>query len=106
MKLIIAIVQDEDTPELSKALVKKNIRATKLATSGSFLKAGNTTFMIGIADERVDEAIEIIKTYSHKRKVYLPPNMAMGSAMLNKSVEVPVGGATVFVLPIESFMQF
>ena len=106
MKLIIAIVQDEDAAELSRALIKKEIRATKLATSGSFLKAGNTTFMIGIEDQKVDEVIEIIKTYSHKREQYLTTNMAMGSAMLNKSVEVTVGGATIFVLPVESFIHF
>lgn len=106
MKLIIAIVQDKDAAALSKALIEKEIRATKLATSGSFLRAGNTTFMIGIDDEKVDEVIEVIKQYSHQREQYLAPNMAMGSAMLNKGVEVTVGGATIFVLPVESFVHF
>ena len=67
MKLIIAIVQNKDADELAKHFIEKDIRATKLATSGGFLKAGNTTFMIGISDERVEQVIDLIKEYSHKR---------------------------------------
>lgn len=44
MKLIIAIVQDKDSSKLSNALVEADIRATKLSTTGGFLRAGNTTF--------------------------------------------------------------
>ena len=61
MKLIIAVVQDQDSNRLSKALVENNFRATKLATTGGFLKSGNTTFMIGTEDIRVDRALQIIK---------------------------------------------
>ncbi|MFL6516563.1 MAG: cyclic-di-AMP receptor, partial [Bacillus sp. (in: firmicutes)] len=50
MKLIIAVVQDQDSNRLSKALVDNNFRATKLASTGGFLKSGNTTFMIGTED--------------------------------------------------------
>ncbi|GBG04288.1 cyclic-di-AMP receptor [Lactobacillus rodentium] len=106
MKLIIAIVQNKDADELAKHFIENDIRATKLATSGGFLKAGNTTFMIGISDERVEQVIDLIKEYSHKREQYLAPNMSMGSTMFAKGVEVEVGGATVFVLPVESFVQF
>ncbi|MCE3399510.1 cyclic-di-AMP receptor, partial [Staphylococcus aureus] len=52
MKMIIAIVQDQDSQELSDQLVKNNFRATKLATTGGFLRAGNTTFLCGVNDER------------------------------------------------------
>ena len=55
MKLVIAIVQDKDSNRLSNALVREGFRATKLASTGGFLRAGNTTFMIGIEDERVHE---------------------------------------------------
>ena len=61
MKLILAIVQDKDATNLSSAFVDANVRATKLSTTGGFLKAGNTTFIIGIEDERVDEVLDIIK---------------------------------------------
>ena len=54
MKLIIAIVQDEDSSRLLTGLMQKNFGVTKLATTGGFLKAGNTTLMIGVDDERVN----------------------------------------------------
>lgn len=51
MKMIIAIVQDQDSQELADKLVENNFRATKLATTGGFLRAGNTTFLSGVEDE-------------------------------------------------------
>lgn len=107
MKLVLAIVQDKDATALSKKFIENDIRATKLATSGSFLKAGNTTFIIGIADERVSEVIGIIKESSHTREQFVSPSMSSnGSAMLSHPTKVTVGGATVFVLPVEEFKHF
>ncbi len=109
MKLIMAVVQDQDSNKLSNALIEKRIRATKLASTGGFLKAGNTTFMIGIEDERVQEALDVIKNNCQSREQIAPPVSPMGGnvdAYVPYPVEVPVGGATVFVLPIEQFHQF
>ena len=53
MKLILAIVQDKDANILSNEFIDANIRATKLSTTGGFLKSGNTTFIIGLDDFRV-----------------------------------------------------
>lgn len=108
MKLVLAIVQDKDADTLAKEFIQNDVRATKLATSGSFLRAGNTTFIVGIEDDRVNEVLEIIKNSSHTREQYVS-NMNMdaaGTSMLGKPVQVTVGGATVFVLPVEEFKHF
>ena len=105
MKLVLAIVQDKDADTLAKEFIQNDVRATKLATSGGFLRAGNTTF---IEDDRVNEVLEIIKKSSHTREQYVS-NMNMdaaGTSMLGKPVQVTVGGATVFVLPVEEFKHF
>lgn len=103
----MAVVQAKDSSKLSTALINADIRATKLATSGGFLRAGNTTFMIGIEDKRVDEVLEVIKHASSKRKEYLTPPVNMeGQVDRNYPLEVQVGGATVFVLPVEGFYHF
>ena len=68
MKLILAIVQDKDSNRLSNEFIDANIRATKLSTTGGFLKAGNTTFIIGIEDERVQGALDIIKDICQARE--------------------------------------
>ncbi|WP_248737345.1 MULTISPECIES: cyclic-di-AMP receptor [Neobacillus] len=109
MKLIIAVVQDQDSNRLSKALVENNFRATKLASTGGFLKSGNTTFMIGTEDIRVDRALQIIKDNCRSRDQLVSPVSPMGGnadAYVPYPVEVEVGGATVFVLPIEQYLQF
>ena len=108
MKIILAIIQDKDSNRLSNELIDANIRATKLSSTGGFLKAGNSTFIVGIEDDRVNEVLEIIKKSSHTREQYVS-NMNMdaaGTSMLGKPVQVTVGGATVFVLPVEEFKHF
>ncbi len=103
MKLIIAIVQDKDSNRLSLALVGAGIRATKLASTGGFLRAGNTTFMIGIEDARVDEVMKIINQNCKIREQLAAPVSPIGGtadSYIPFPVEVQVGGATVFVLPM------
>ncbi|WP_305204556.1 cyclic-di-AMP receptor, partial [Dubosiella newyorkensis] len=67
MKLILAILSNEDSSTASRALTEKKFQVTKLNTTGGFLRAGNTTLMIGCEDEDVQEAIELIKESSRKR---------------------------------------
>lgn len=109
MKLIMAVVQDKDSALLSDELVEANVRATKLSTSGGFLRSGNTTFMIGVEDERVKEVLHIIKVNCESREQYMNANVSMDVSLDNNMpypMQVHVGGATVFVLPVESFHQF
>ncbi|TFE01901.1 MULTISPECIES: cyclic-di-AMP receptor [Jeotgalibacillus] len=109
MKLVVAVVQDQDSNRLSTALMKNNFRATKLASTGGFLKSGNTTFMIGTEDARVDKALEVINESCRSREQMVAPVSPMGGnadSYIPYPVEVEVGGATVFVLPIEQFHQF
>ena len=60
MKLIIAIVQDEDASRLVNQLMKAGIGVTKLATTGGFLRAGNTTLLIGVDDAKLQGTLDII----------------------------------------------
>ena len=109
MKLITAIVQDKDTNRLSNAFVKANIRATRLTTSGGFLRSGNTTFLIAIDDDRVQDVLDIIQKVSQKRKQFMVPPInldAGGDHMGAYPIEVEVGGATLYTQSIESFHQF
>ncbi|MFG6120989.1 MULTISPECIES: cyclic-di-AMP receptor [Thalassobacillus] len=109
MKMIIAVIQDKDSSRLTDALAERNFQSTKLATTGGFLKAGNTTLMIGCNDENVDEALEIIKDNCSQREQMVAPISPMGGnadSYIPKPVKVEVGGATVFILPVESYFQF
>ncbi|WP_077369402.1 cyclic-di-AMP receptor [Anaerosalibacter sp. Marseille-P3206] len=90
MKLLIAIVQDADTQKLVKELMSKKYRVTKLASTGGFLKAGNTTLLIGVEEEKVEEVISTIEGICKSREAKQGVN---------------VGGATVFVMDIDKFKR-
>ncbi len=62
MKLIIAIVSDTDNDHVSHALTSANFRVTYIASTGGFLRKGQSTLMIGVEDEQVPQALEIIRS--------------------------------------------
>ena len=108
MKLIIAIVQDEDAQKLTSTLMNDGYSVTKLATTGGFLRAGNTTFLIGVDLERLDNAMVLIEKVCKSRKqVATSPSPVAGATgvYVPYPVEVTVGGATVFVVDIEQFKK-
>ena len=104
MKLIYAIVNNDDSHAVSNALTKSGFSATKLASTGGFLMAGNTTFLVCSDNDKVDEIIDIIRTHSRKRKQFVPAALSYESGSYSSfPVEVSVGGATIFVTDIERF---
>jgi uncharacterized protein YaaQ len=62
VKMILAVLQDDDAERALPVLVERRIGVTRLATTGGFLRRGNTTLMLGVEDERVDEALEILRS--------------------------------------------
>lgn len=102
MKLIIAIVHSDDSNRLISALNEKKFSVTKLATTGGFLRAGNTTLMIGVEDSAVEGAMQVISDECSTRTQMTTTQAPMGGVM-PYPVEIEVGGATVFVLDIERF---
>jgi uncharacterized protein YaaQ len=107
MKLIVAIVQDQDSPSLVQDLTDKEFRVTKLASTGGFLKAGNTTLLIGVEDDIVEDAIKVIEENCKTREIttsLLTVTMP-GDTYIPYPLEVKVGGAAVFVLDIERHIK-
>ena len=110
MKLVLAIVQDDDAIDLIEELTDKDYRVTKLATTGGFLKSGNTTLMIGVEEKEVKNLINVIENVCNRRKEMVPtstPNtIGTNSGMyVPYPIEVEVGGATIFVLDVDQFYK-
>jgi len=104
MKLVLAIVNNDDSASVSAGLTREGYPVTKLATTGGFLMSGNTTFLVGVDDDKVDAVLDVIAEHSRKRSQMVPNTSAYGSGLYSTfPVEVTVGGATVFVLNIERF---
>ena len=108
MKLIIAIVQDEDASRLVSKLMNEGYGVTKLATTGGFLRAGNTTLLVGVDDEKFDGAMAVIEKVCKSRKqiATAPTSMTGVNGVYSPyPIEVMVGGATVFVLTVDQFIK-
>ena len=104
MKLVLAIVSNDDSAVVSAALTREGFSVTKLATTGGFLMAGNTTFLVGVDDEKVDAVIDLIIKQSKRRTQMVPTTSSFDVGMYSTfPVEVTVGGATIFVLNVDRF---
>lgn len=106
MKLVIAIVHARDQQRITDALLQAGHQFTNIATTGGFLRDGNTTLLIGARTEIVDEVVEIIRKYCSTREQFVsqpvPDVMGAGGALMSP-VKVNVGGAIVFVVDVERF---
>lgn len=106
MKLILAIVSDDDCAEVSSSLTKEKFSVTRLATTGGFLKSGNSTLICGVDDEKVQTVIDIISSHSRKRTQIVPSSGTFDIGRYGSyPIEVQVGGATIFVLNVDDFVK-
>lgn len=108
MKLVIAVIHDEDTHKLMDALSCKGYMTTKLASTGGFLKTGNTTLLTGVPQEEVQAVIDVIKDKCKTEKqmtLVNPPIPSSIEGCMPYPVEVTVGGATVFVVDVEQYLK-
>ncbi len=87
MKLLIAVVQTADSNAVADAMIERGFRVTKLASTGGFLRRGSTTLLLGVEDDQVDEALEIIR------------------AECSQPAEPAIKQGVVFVLPVSRFEQ-
>ena len=87
MKLIIAILRDQDTEPVVQALITGGFRVTRIASTGGFLKRGSSTIMIGLDESQIDSAIQVIKE-----------NLAPSESQTTKK-------ATLLVLQVAEFSQ-
>ena len=90
MKLVIVVLDNENSKKITKMLLSQKLRATKLASSGGFLSLGNTTLLIGAEDEKVDEIISLIN------KEHL---------VKDKKSEENETKIHIFVMPIEDYVR-
>ncbi|MDO5095910.1 MAG: cyclic-di-AMP receptor [Peptostreptococcaceae bacterium] len=108
MKLVIAIIHNDDVHKLRNALIENDFRVTKLSTSGGFLRAENATLLMGVDEERLNELLGHIREICHTRnELVVSPVSEFFTAgpHMGLPLEVTVGGATVFVLDVEQFIK-
>lgn len=109
--MVYAIVHSEDGDSVAEALMSNGYIVTKLATTGGFLRRGNTTLLIGVDEEKVQNVIDLVVKESGKREqiVYNLPYSQTSGVPMSSFTAVPttvdVGGATIFVMDVEKFVK-
>ncbi len=78
MKMVLAIINYDDSQDVISSLMKAGFSITKLATTGGFLKAGNVTILIGLDESKLDECFDIIREHSSSRKQIMPATAELG----------------------------
>lgn len=109
MKLVFAIVHNDDAGKLTDALRDHNHQFTLISTTGGFLREGNATILIGVEPDKLEDVLSIVKKNCVTRTQFvnpMPPVMEPGELYLAQPVEVQVGGATIFVVDVERFEKF
>ena len=86
-RLIIALLRDADGEEVLNALLEAEYRVTRIASTGGFMRRGNSTLLIGVEKERVEAAVKIIRDHSAP------------------AIDPGLKRATIFVLKVDQFEQ-
>ena len=107
MQLIFAIVEDRDAEAIQNVLTASGRRMTRLSTTGGFLQQGNSTILLGLDDRLVAETLDMIRAQSRRRTMFMPSLIGGSDPVYGPAdqVEVDIGGAAIFVLPVEHFEQ-
>jgi uncharacterized protein YaaQ len=96
VKLTLTVVRDDDANKVVEALTGHGFYVTRLASTGGFLRMGNTVLLSGVDDERLDEMLKLIHTHS---EIHVQPPTG------NASQEAQASRAVVFVLGLEQLVR-
>lgn len=107
MKLVIGIINSDDANDLLAEITKASFQATKLSTSGGFLKLGNVTVLVGVEDAQVDEVVEIFRSCCSRRTQMIPTAPPyLGEGFVSAApVQVTIGGATLFIIDVDKMIK-
>jgi len=105
MKMVMAIVQDDDAKAVLDDLAAVGYRATKIASTGGFLRRGNSVLLVGVEASLVDDVLDMLRRRCHARRwpVGASAVSVLSQGTSSVPIEVPVGGATVFVWDVERY---
>lgn len=107
MKLVIGIINSDDANDLLAEITKASFQATKLSTSGGFLKMGNVTVLVGVEDEQVDDVVEIFRNCCSRRTQMIPTaSHYIGEGFVSAApFQVTIGGATLFIIDVDKMIK-
>jgi len=105
-RMAITIVDGSQSRDLIKALNQDHFPVTTLDAVGGFLHEAMVTLVVGMAESRLPDFFTLIRELCPCRTRYVPMGVELSlSPGYPMMIEARVGGATVFILPVERFVQ-
>ena len=103
MKLVLAVIQNEDQDALTAAVQAEGLSITRIGSSGGFLRASNITLMMAVEDNQIERALALLGKHCKRRTRHLRPWSPSREARerFPSAIPIEVGGAAVFILDIE-----
>jgi uncharacterized protein YaaQ len=103
--LMLAVIQDQDLDAATRALEPLGAPVVYLSSAGGFLGRRNATMLIGLPDGHQNEVLAALRTACRQRVEYMSLPLEGSPMPMPAPIPVTVGGATVFVLPVERFEE-
>jgi uncharacterized protein YaaQ len=104
--MILAVVQDQDLETTTRALGDLGAPVVYLSSSGGFLGRRNATLLVGLPSGGEEAALETLRNTCRQRVEYLTMPVEGAPMPMPAPIQVTVGGATVFALPVERYEEF
>jgi len=95
MKLLLAIVRDDFAADVTFALNNEGFSVTRISSTGGFWRRGNVTLLVGVEDDRTDDALAIVNRHAG-------PEVESSSAPETH----PPSRATIFVLGVNAVERY
>jgi uncharacterized protein YaaQ len=84
--------------------VERGYPATKVSSTGGFLRRGSATILSGVDAGDVDNVLAIVRRECRARTERVPQSaVPFPQGVAPELAEVRVGGAIIFVLPVDHF---
>jgi len=111
-RLIVAIIQSPRAKKLKEALLADGIRLTEIGSRGGFLGKKSLTLLIGVKQTEVEKVSAAIRKHCQEKEIFIagesssePGTMMEDLPLMKGAAELQVGGALVFVLPVEKTLR-
>lgn len=107
-RLIIAIVQDFDADRLLGGLSASGFRATRVASTGGYLRAGNSTLLLGLPAGEVRTCLKLLRTLCQTRsdRPISDPSPELTELYASGISHVTIGGGVAFIATVVRHERF
>ena len=104
--LAVVVVAGSQGETLLVALNKHHFHFTIIDSTGGFFMQAERCLLVGLNQKQLPELMGLLRNYCKPYVKYIPARMGAQEAGLSAAmIEAQVGGAVVFTMAVEEFVQ-